>query len=348
MQLAAKQTDMRLNEGVQSIVSPQELKQQLGIQQSLAMQIEQQRQQLRDALHGQDKRFIVIVGPCSIHDEQAALDYGQRLAELSQQLSDKLHIVMRAYVEKPRTTVGWKGFAYDPQRNGLGDMAQGLSRSRKLMLQLAELGLPLATEALNPLVMNYFDDLVSWVAIGARTAESQTHREMVSHLSMPVGIKNSTDGSADNAINAMISAASRHHTLGVDAQGQLAMLTTPGNKDTHLVLRGGHGVTNYDEQSIASALRRLHAAQQHAKVLVDCSHANSCKNHERQIAIADNVAEQYLQGNDGILGIMLESFIEAGRQDEGDNLRYGCSITDACISWEQTESLLQDIYRKLS
>lgn len=330
-------------EGVQAIISPNALKQKLPLTANLSVQIEQQRQQLRQALAGQDKRFLVMVGPCSIHDEQAALEYGQRLAQLSEQLQDKLHIVMRAYVEKPRTTVGWKGLVYDPQRNNQGNMAEGLQRSRQLMLQLAQLGLPLATEALNPLVIHYLDDVISWVAIGARTAESQPHREMVSHLPMPVGIKNSTDGCANNAINAMQAAASSHHTLGIDAQGQLAMLTTPGNSDTHLVLRGGHGITNYDEVSIKAAQAELKKAQCHAKVLVDCSHANSSKQFERQVPIALHVAQQRLTNPD-ILGVMLESFLVEGRQEDVEPLRYGCSITDACISWQVTEQLLKDIY----
>lgn len=331
---------------VQPLPSPAQMKQRWALSADLAVQIEQQRQQIRRALTGEDKRFMLVIGPCSIHDEQAALDYAQRLAALNEQLQDKLHIVLRAYVEKPRTIVGWKGLAYDPQRDGVGNVEQGLERSRKLMLALAQLGLPLATEALNPLVMNYLDDVVSWVAIGARTAESQIHREMVSHLPMPVGIKNSTDGSATNAINAMQAAAHSHHTLGVDAQGKLAMLTTPGNNDTHLVLRGGYGLTNYDEGSIAAAQKTLKDAHCYPKVLVDCSHANSEKQFQRQYQIALSVAQQR-QNNPDILGIMLESFIAEGRQDDQGALQYGCSITDACLGWDETAALLQALYQLL-
>ena len=345
-QTTAQQTSSN-DPAVRPLRTPRQLKADLPLNEALALQIDQQRQQIRDLLNGNDDRLLIVTGPCSIHDEAAVLDYGRRLAALNEQLSDRLLIVLRAYVEKPRTSIGWKGLAYDPERNGKGDMALGLERSRSIMLQLAELGLPLATEALNPLVMRYLDDLVSWTAIGARTAESQTHREMVSHLPMPVGIKNSTDGSAANAVNAMISARHSHHTLGVDVDGQMAMLDTPGNPDTHLVLRGGRGITNYDAQSVADALAELEKGNCHAKVLVDCSHDNACKQHERQVAIAQEVVAQRVAGNRGILGLMLESFIQAGRQNDDGTLQYGQSITDACIGWEETETLLRALHAQL-
>jgi len=346
-QTTAQQTSSN-DPAVRPLRTPRQLKADLPLNEALALQIDQQRQQIRDLLNGNDDRLLIVTGPCSIHDEAAVLDYGRRLAALNEQLSDRLLIVLRAYVEKPRTSIGWKGLAYDPERNGKGDMALGLERSRSIMLQLAELGLPLATEALNPLVMRYLDDLVSWTAIGARTAESQTHREMVSHLPMPVGIKNSTDGSAANAVNAMISARHSHHTLGVDVDGQMAMLDTPGNPDTHLVLRGGRGITNYDASSIASALAELEKGNCHAKVLVDCSHDNACKQHERQVAIAQEVVAQRVAGNRGILGLMLESFIQAGRQNDDGTLQYGQSITDACIGWDETAQLLKDLHQCLA
>lgn len=332
---------------VRPLPGPAELKRLLPLHESRLLQVECQRQAIRNCLNGLDDRLLVITGPCSLHDEDAALDYGQRLAALNEQLSDRLLIVMRAYVEKPRTHIGWKGLAYDPDRTGRGDMALGLERSRRLMLRLIDLGLPLATEALNPLAMLYLDDLVSWTAIGARTTESQTHREMVSHLPMPVGLKNGTDGSIATAVNAMISARHSHHTLGVDGHGQIAMLDTPGNPDTHLVLRGGRGITNYDADSIAVAQQALQAADCNVRVLVDCSHDNACKQHERQIDIALNVAEQRQAGNDGILGVMLESFIEAGNQKMDGELVYGKSITDPCLSWIQTEALLQALHQRL-
>lgn len=342
---------------VRQLCTPRELKHQLTLSDALVLQIEQQRQQVRDVLNGDDERLLIVTGPCSLHDEQAALDYGKRLAALNEQLSDKLLIVMRAYVEKPRTNIGWKGLAYDPQRDGRGNMEQGISRSRRLMIQLAELGLPLATEALNPLTMLYLDDLISWTAIGARTAESQTHREMVSHLPMPVGIKNGTDGSATTAVNAMISARHSHHTLGLDVDGQIAMLDTPGNPDTHLVLRGGKNIegntiTNYDAASIAASLATLAAGGVNAKVMVDCSHDNAEKQHLRQIEIAKEVVSQRAAGNKAIIGLMLESFLEEGKQgmagEKGDGqLTYGKSITDPCISWGQTENLLCELHDTL-
>lgn len=332
---------------IQPIESPAAIKQRLALPEKHRVQVESQRQQIRNILNGEDSRLLVITGPCSIHDEKAALDYGQRLVALNEQLGDRLLIVMRAYVEKPRTNIGWKGLAYDPDRNGKGDMAQGIERSRKVMLELIRMGLPLATEALNPAVMMYLDDLISWTAIGARTAESQIHREMVSHLGMPTGIKNGTDGSMTTAVNAMVAARHSHHTLGMDGNGQMAMLTTPGNPDTHIVLRGGNNLTNYDEHSIADAQSQLHDADCHVGVMVDCSHANACKQHRRQVPIALNVVEQRVAGNRNIMGVMLESFINEGNQKMGGKLVYGQSITDPCIGWEQTENLLKAMHAKL-
>ncbi|MBM7074042.1 3-deoxy-7-phosphoheptulonate synthase [Shewanella sp. 202IG2-18] len=327
------------------VLSPLQVKNLLPVSEDIMVSVEHSKQQIRDILNGKDDRLLVVTGPCSIHDEAAALEYGQKLAELNEKLSDKLLIVMRTYVEKPRTSVGWKGFAYDPVRDGCGNMEQGLLRSRKLMLQLAQLGLPLATEALNPLVMMYMDDVISWVAIGARTSESQTHREMVSNLNIPVGIKNNTNGSADTAINAMISAGHSHHTLGLNRQGEIAMIDTPSNPDTHLVLRGGKTatgevITNYDEKSIEEAVATLTDKNVHTKVMIDCSHDNAQKQHLKQIDIALHVAQLKRKGNQNILGIMLESFIEEGKQSMDGKLVYGKSITDACISWAQTEKLL--------
>lgn len=337
---------------VRPLPAPATLKQSLPLSAACVQQIEEHRQALINILQGTDKRLLVITGPCSLHDEAAALEYGKKLKQLSDKLHQKIFIVMRAYVEKPRTTTGWKGLAYDPKRDGSGDIELGLTRSRQLLIELIKLGLPLATEALNPMTMMYLDDVIAWTAIGARTAESQIHREMISHLTMPVGIKNGTDGSVDTAVNAMISASRSHHCLGMDTNGNIAMLDTPGNPDTHVVLRGGRNLTNYDENSIAKTITQLQQAKientLHAKVIVDCSHDNSQKNHENQIPIALDVVQQKANGNANISGIMLESFLEAGKQSmEGCEhygcLKYGMSITDACISWEQTQTLLQDI-----
>jgi len=301
------------------------------------------RDQTRAILQGQDDRTLMVMGPCSIHDEQAALDYATRLKALSDDVGDRFLIVMRAYLEKPRTTIGWKGLLYDPERSGQGDLKQGLERSRKLLLALSGLGLPLATEALSPLVMDYLGDLVSWTAIGARTTESQVHREMVSGLPMPTGFKNGTDGGIAVASNAMKSALHPHHHIGISQDGAPVMISTAGNPDTHLVLRGGRGVTNYDELSIAKAVAELEKAGVSTAVMVDCSHDNACKQAERQVDIARDVMAQKRSGHRHIKGLMLESFLEFGRQDDGDNLIYGCSITDPCLGWEQTEALIRSL-----
>ncbi len=323
--------------------TPRQLREQFPVSPVLAAQIGQHREAIRRILHGEDHRVLVVVGPCSVHDEVAALEYGERLTALADEVSDRFLIVMRAYLEKPRTTVGWKGLLYDPERTGTGDLNQGLVRSRRLLLNLASLGLPLATEALNPMAMDYLEDVISWTAVGARTTESQIHREMVSGCAMPVGFKNGTDGSIGVVINAMKSAAHSHHRFGLSSDGQPAMITTAGNCDTHLVLRGGRGITNYDANSISAATELLANAGLNAAVMVDCSHDNACKQAERQLDIARDVMAQKTAGNARIRGLMLESFLEYGRQDDGDELIYGCSITDPCIGWEQTETLLRSL-----
>ncbi len=320
-----------------------ELRQQFPADEQLVRAIAGYREQIRAVLHGQDDRTLIVMGPCSIHDEQAALDYATRLKALADDVSDRFLIVMRAYLEKPRTTVGWKGLLYDPERTGQGDLKQGLERSRKLLLALSELGLPLATEALSPFMMDYLGDLVSWTAIGARTTESQIHREMVSGLPMPTGFKNGTDGGITVASHAMKSASHPHHHMGISHSGAPVMISTVGNPDTHLVLRGGRGVTNYDELSIAKAVAELEKAGVSTAVMVDCSHDNACKQAERQVEIARDVMAQKRNGNRHIKGLMLESFLEFGRQDDGKELVYGCSITDPCLGWEQTEALIRSL-----
>ncbi|WP_072797670.1 3-deoxy-7-phosphoheptulonate synthase [Marinobacter antarcticus] len=326
-----------------ALPTPAELRQRLPVDECLARQVDRHRQAVRSVLHGTDDRTLIVVGPCSIHDEVAALEYGEKLKALADAVSDRFLIVMRAYLEKPRTTVGWKGLLYDPERTGAGDLNEGLLRSRRLLLNLAEMGLPLATEALSPFAMDYLGDLVSWTAIGARTTESQIHREMVSGLPMPAGFKNGTDGGISVAINAMKSGSHPHHHLGVSSHGAPVMVSTRGNPDTHLVLRGGRGITNYDEASIQRAAQSLSDAGLCAAVMVDCSHDNACKHAERQIDVAREVMRQKRAGNTGIRGLMLESFLEAGRQDDGNDLRYGCSITDPCLCWGQTEALLRSL-----
>lgn len=320
-----------------------ELHQTLPIDDALCFQIREQRQDIRRILNGQDDRLLMVVGPCSVHDEVAALEYGEKLKALADSVSDRFLIVMRAYLEKPRTTVGWKGLLYDPERTGAGNLGEGLVRSRRLLLNLARIGLPLATEALSPLAMDYLGDLVSWTAIGARTTESQVHREMVSGLPMPTGFKNGTDGGIGVAINAMKSAAHSHHHMGLSASGAPVMITTNGNPDTHLVLRGGRGITNYDADSINAAAESLSAAGLSPSIMVDCSHDNARKVADRQVDIAREVIAERQAGNSHIRGLMLESFLEPGRQDDGEELLYGCSITDPCLGWEQTESLIRSL-----
>ncbi|MBE0486687.1 3-deoxy-7-phosphoheptulonate synthase [Marinobacter sp.] len=320
-----------------------ELREQFPADGHLVRAIAGYRDQIRNVLHGHDDRTLIVMGPCSIHDEQAALDYATRLKKLADDVSGQFLIVMRAYLEKPRTTVGWKGLLYDPERTGQGDLKLGLERSRKLLLALSELGLPLATEALSPFMMDYLGDLVSWTAIGARTTESQIHREMVSGLPMPTGFKNGTDGGITVASHAMKSASHPHHHMGISHNGAPVMISTAGNPDTHLVLRGGRGVTNYDELSIAKAVAELESAGLSTAVMVDCSHDNACKQAERQMDIARDVMAQKHNGNRHIKGLMLESFLEFGRQDDGESLVYGCSITDPCLSWAQTEALIRSL-----
>ncbi|MEP1215294.1 MAG: 3-deoxy-7-phosphoheptulonate synthase [Marinobacter sp.] len=323
--------------------TPAELRASLPVSTRLQAQIHRHRESIRRVLRGEDSRTLVVVGPCSIHDEVAAMEYGEKLKKLADDVSDRFLIVMRAYLEKPRTTVGWKGLLYDPERTGTGDLNEGLLRSRRLLLNLSDMGLPLATEALSPFAMDYLGDLVSWTAIGARTTESQVHRELVSGLPMPTGFKNGTDGSIGVAINAMKSAAHPHHRFGVGSNGAPAMITTQGNSDTHLVLRGGRSVTNYDEKSIREAMDALNASGVSASVMVDCSHDNAQKQSARQLEIARVVIAQKRSGNPNIAGLMLESFLEEGRQNDSDDLLYGCSLTDPCISWKQTEELLRSL-----
>ncbi|MDI9244221.1 3-deoxy-7-phosphoheptulonate synthase [Marinobacter sp. CHS3-4] len=326
-----------------ALPTPNQLRADFPVPAQVQAQILEHRQAVRRVLNQEDARTLIVVGPCSIHDEAAAMEYGVKLKQLAEDVSDRFLIVMRAYLEKPRTTVGWKGMLYDPDRTGQGDLNEGLMRSRRLLLNLAELGLPLATEALSPFAMDYLGDLISWTAIGARTTESQVHREMVSGLPMPVGFKNGTDGGVAVAVNAMKSAAHSHQHFGVSGAGMPSMITTDGNPDTHLVLRGGRGLTNYDDQSIGAAMEALEAAGVSTSVMVDCSHDNARKQALRQIDIAREVMAQKQKGNQSIVGLMLESFLQEGRQSDDGELVFGCSITDPCLSWSQTDTLIRGL-----
>ena len=331
----------------QVLASPQELRQQLPLSAALAQRVQQQREQVRAILNGEDSRLLVVIGPCSIHNIDEAIEYAQRLAELSDQVSEHMLLAMRIYIEKPRTTVGWKGLLYDPHLDGSADMAQGLQLSRQLMLRMLELNLPVATELLQPLAASYFDDVLSWAAIGARTSESQIHREMVSGLQLPVGFKNGTDGAVTVALDAMRSAAHAHQHFGLDAQGRAALVETQGNLDTHLVLRGGHRGPNYDAQSIAQACAAMRKVGLDASLMVDCSHANSGKNPQLQPQVLQSVLAQRAAGERSLRAVMLESNLMDGQQALCDNLQYGVSITDGCLGWASTEQMLLDAAQQM-
>jgi 3-deoxy-7-phosphoheptulonate synthase len=302
------------------------------------------RQAVQNILRQEDPRMLVIAGPCSIHDVDGALDYARRLSRMREELADRFCILMRVYFEKPRTTIGWKGLVNDPHLDGTYDIETGLKKARGLLLAIAELGLPAGTEFLDPIVPQYLADLVSWAAIGARTTESQTHREMASGLSMPVGFKNGTDGMLQTAIDAMGAARHPHSFLGIDQDGVTSIVRTCGNPDGHLVLRGGRAKGNYDPASIADAEAALRKAGLPAVLMVDCSHANSGKQHARQEEVWCSVLEQRAAGNSALTGLMVESYLGEGSQpipkDRGE-LRYGISITDACMSWDTTERILR-------
>ncbi len=307
--------------------------------------IEAGRAAVEAILERTDDRLLAVVGPCSIHDVDAAKDYARRLSRLRAEVADEIELVMRVYFEKPRTTVGWKGLINDPHLNDSFDIETGLSRARELLVHIAELGLPTGTEALDPISPQYLSDLFSWSAIGARTTESQTHREMSSGLSTAIGFKNGTSGDLEVAINAMRSAAAGHSFLGIDADGRVTVLETRGNALGHVILRGGGGEPNYSARHVARAEAALEAAGLPPRIMIDCSHANAAKDHERQPQVARDVAAQLAAGNRSIIGVMIESNIEAGAQKLGDpaELAYGVSITDACIDWATTENVVREL-----
>ncbi|UTV28226.1 3-deoxy-7-phosphoheptulonate synthase [Photobacterium atrarenae] len=332
------------------LITPKELKEKIPVSEHALQFIHQSRQTIADIIHKRDHRLLVVCGPCSIHDVEAAKSYAMKLKQLSEILSDQLYIVMRVYFEKPRTTVGWKGLINDPHLDGSFEVEEGLHIARQLLTDLVEMGIPLATEALDPISPQYLGDLFSWAAIGARTTESQTHREMASGLSMPVGFKNGTDGSLGTAINAMQAAASGHRFMGINREGQVALLNTQGNPDGHVILRGGKQ-TNYDSVSVAECENEMTAAGLSPSLMVDCSHANSRKDYRRQPLVAEDVIHQIREGNTSIIGLMLESHLHEGNQSADlprDEMAYGVSITDACISWEATESLLRQAHQELT
>ncbi|MCW8091460.1 3-deoxy-7-phosphoheptulonate synthase [Alteromonas sp. ASW11-130] len=332
------------------LITPEALSAELPVSAHALNVISQARATIADIIHRRDHRLLVICGPCSIHDIDAAKEYALRLKELHEACKDTLFIVMRVYFEKPRTTTGWKGLINDPNMDGTFEIETGLRKARELLIWLAELELPVATEALDPISPQYLAELFSWSAIGARTSESQTHREMASGLSMPVGFKNGTDGSLDIAINALKSAASGHRFMGINKQGQVSIIATSGNPDGHIILRGGKQ-PNYDSVCISEFELALQEAGLSAGLVVDCSHANSSKDYKRQALVAQNVVNQILEGNQSIIGMMLESHIYAGSQNANgkspDELEYGVSITDGCIDWGTTENLITQTRDKL-
>ncbi|MFQ3786607.1 3-deoxy-7-phosphoheptulonate synthase [Halomonas sp. A29] len=331
-----------------TLPTPGELRSRLPVAPRVAERLSAQRRAIHDILCGRDDRMLVVVGPCSIHDPMAALEYAHRLAELAHKVDDRLLPVMRVYVEKPRTTVGWKGLAYDPDLDGSGDMARGLHLSRHLMHEVAALGLPVATEVLQPMLAAYLDDLLAWVAIGARTTESQLHRELASGLEAAVGFKNATSGEVGVAVDAIHAAAHPHRHFGLDEQGRPALRETSGNVHAHMVLRGGHHGPNYDSGSVRAAREALENAELPARLMVDCSHANARKDHRRQAEVLRDVVAQRAAGETSLMGLMLESHLEEGKQPLTPGaLRYGVSVTDPCLGWQATEALLLEAAERL-
>ncbi len=326
------------------LVAPRQVKSRIRPAPASLATVQRGRDEARAILHGKDRRLLAVVGPCSIHDPQGALEYAARLAKLREELAGSLCIFMRVYFEKPRTTIGWKGLINDPHLDDSCDLEAGLLKARRILAEVTALGLPAATEFLDPIVPQYIADLVSWAAIGARTTESQTHREMASGLSMPVGFKNSTDGSVQTALDALLSSRMPHSFVGIDQEGRTCVVKTGGNPDTHVVLRGGREGANYTSRHTSETERKLRAAGLQAGFMVDCSHANSAKNPRRQALAWRSVLDQRRRGRESIIGAMLESYLEEGNQPLGADpslLRYGVSITDGCLGWAATEKLLR-------
>lgn len=334
----------------QTLIAPGSLKEDLPISEKALKTISRGRMSIKNIIDRRDQRLFIVVGPCSIHDLKSAIEYAERLKKLSDEVEDTLLLVMRVYFEKPRTTVGWKGFINDPHLNDSFNIEEGLHLARKLLLDLAELGLPTATEALDPVSPQYLQELISWSAIGARTTESQTHREMASGLSSAVGFKNGTDGNLNVAINALQSVTAAHRFLGINHQGEVATIHTKGNRHAHIVLRGGGGKPNYDSVNVTVCEQQLAKAEIAANVMVDCSHENSNKDPALQPLVMDNVANQIVEGNRSIIGFMVESHLGWGNQPMGQDpseLQYGVSITDACVDWDTTEEMIRSLRLKV-
>jgi len=338
-------TDNLRIKALRALVLPALLSEEVPLTDKVADLVNNARHEAADIIHGKNDRLLVIVGPCSIHDPKAAIEYATRLLKIKDELSDELCIIMRVYFEKPRTTVGWKGLINDPALDGSFEINQGLRTARKLLLDINALGMPTGSEFLDTIIPQYISDLTSWSAIGARTSESQIHRELASGLSMPLGFKNGTTGNVQIAIDAVCAASEPHHFLGVSKEGIAAIVSTKGNKDCHVILRGSKGSTNYDEQSINETANQLKTVGLKPRVMIDCSHGNSNKDHTKQALVAKTLCDQIRQGSEAILGLMIESNLKAGNQKlvAGSALEYGQSITDACIDLEETQTVLHDL-----
>ena len=348
MSMKYKTDDLRIT-AMTEVISPEQLHKDCQISESASKLIFDTRTAIHDILNGKDDRLLVIIGPCSIHDPEAAREYATRLKEIRHELADDLLIVMRVYFEKPRTTVGWKGLINDPNLDESFEINKGLHLARCLLTDLNDMEVPAATEFLDLITPQYVADLISWGAIGARTTESQVHRELASGLSSPVGFKNATDGGLQVAIDAIGAASRPHNFLSLTKEGYSAIFATTGNDDCHIILRGGSNEPNYDAEHVKQAVNELEAAGVQSRLMVDCSHANSEKDHQRQIEVAKDIAGQIAQGNESLMGVMIESHLVAGRQkvEEGKELVYGQSITDACINWDDSVTMLKNLAKAI-
>ena len=337
-------------DSITPLITPREVLESLPADTRQSSLVLDSRSTIRNIIEKKDRRLLLVIGPCSIHDEKAALEYSKRLAAFHKRYQDKLYIIMRVYFEKPRTTVGWKGLINDPYLDGSYNIKDGLLKARRILLSILEAGVPTATEFLDPFIPQYLADLVSWAAIGARTTESQTHRQMASGLSMPVGFKNSTSGNTQVAVDAMVAARAPHHFLGIDMEGHTALVKTRGNAHAHMVLRGGNDLPNYEPEFIQKAVGQIKKANVNSALIIDCSHANSGKKHEKQSIVWKSIIQQIQGGNRDLIGMMLESNIHEGNQKVPEvlsELKYGVSITDACVNLETTEKLLEHAYASL-
>jgi len=333
----------------QVLLTPNEVKAKVPLTKTAEQTVLKFRQEIENILDFQDQRKFIVVGPCSIHDPKAAIEYAERLTSLAEKVKDKLLLIMRVYFEKPRTTVGWKGLINDPDMDDSFHVERGILIARSLLLKLAELGLPTATEALDPIIPQYIGELISWSAVGARTTESQTHREMASGISMPVGFKNGTDGNIQVALNALNSAKTSHHFLGINQKGQVSVFQTRGNDYGHVILRGGNQ-PNFDVENVKLVEEQLKAANLPPRIVIDCSHGNTNKDYKLQPMVLENIIQQIVDGNTSIVGMMLESNLYEGSQQiigKREELQYGVSVTDKCIGWEETEKVILAAYEKL-